>query len=196
MFAQIIISCSLTFQLWTPPSLPAVMWACSWTLESEARSPCGRTGIFYKPWTLEKPAEKDTDWGLWCVSTHSWKHRKHKKWNKSKMAMPSSSKINKFSHCCGHLFLEAPSARMMGSVISIIDCRVDVVTMKRMMQRRKVRCRACMSNRPVWRASSSRVTPSVTPLTNHQEKQKRLVKRGKKILFNKRHLKVKKIMNQ
>lgn len=45
-----------------------------------------------------------------------------------------------------------------------MDCRVEVTTMKRMMLRRKVRCRACMSNRPVWRARRSSVTPSVTPL--------------------------------
>lgn len=45
-----------------------------------------------------------------------------------------------------------------------MDCRVEVTTMKRMILRRKVRCSACMSSRPVWRASSSRVTPSVTPL--------------------------------
>lgn len=49
-------------------------------------------------------------------------------------------------------------------------CKVDVRTMKRMMKSRKQRCRAAMSNSPVCRASSSRVTPSVTPLryTNTQ----------------------------
>lgn len=66
--------------------------------------------------------------------------------------------------CC-YLLRDAPRARIIGSVISIIDCKVEVTTMKRMMLRRKVRCSACMSNRPVWRASRSRVTPSVTPLT-------------------------------
>lgn len=63
-----------------------------------------------------------------------------------------------------YLFRDAPSARRTGSVISIMDCRVEVTTMKRMILRRKVRCSACMSSRPVWRASSSNVTPSVTPL--------------------------------
>ena len=67
-----------------------------------------------------------------------------------------------------HLLREAPRARMMGSVISIMDCRVEVTTMKRMMLRRKVRCRVCMSNRPVWRARRSRVTPSVTPLIQNK----------------------------
>lgn len=51
--------------------------------------------------------------------------------------------------CCSYLFRDAPSARITGSVISIIDCRVEVTTMKRMMLRRKVRCSACISNRPV-----------------------------------------------
>lgn len=65
-----------------------------------------------------------------------------------------------------YLLRDAPRARITGSVISIMDCRVEVPTMKRMMLRRKVRCSASMSNSPVWRASSSRVTPSVTPLEN------------------------------
>lgn len=68
-------------------------------------------------------------------------------------------------HCgWSYRFLEAPRDRMTGSVISIMNCRVEVTTMKRMMLRRKVRCGTCMSIRPVWRASSSSVTPSVTPL--------------------------------
>ena len=52
----------------------------------------------------------------------------------------------------------------MGSAISIMDCSVDVTTMKRMMLRRKVRWRTCRSSSPVCSASSSSVTPSVTPL--------------------------------
>lgn len=51
--------------------------------------------------------------------------------------------------CCRYLLRDAPRARMMGSVISIMDCRVEVTTMKRMMLRRKVRCSACISKRPV-----------------------------------------------
>lgn len=70
------------------------------------------------------------------------------------------------NQCCGccYLLRDAPRARITGSVISIMDCRVEVTTMKRMMLRRKVRCSACMSNRPVWRARRRSVTPSVTPL--------------------------------
>lgn len=63
-----------------------------------------------------------------------------------------------------YLFLLAPSPNTTGSVISLMLCRVDVRTMKRMIKRRKQRCRAAMSNNPVCRANSSRVTPSVTPL--------------------------------
>lgn len=63
-----------------------------------------------------------------------------------------------------YLFLLAPSPNTTGSVISLMLCRVDVRTMKRMIKSRKQRCRAAMSNNPVCRANSSRVTPSVTPL--------------------------------
>ena len=52
----------------------------------------------------------------------------------------------------------------MGSVISIMFCRVDVRIMKRMIDRRKDLCTDVMSSRPVCRANSRRVTPSVTPL--------------------------------
>lgn len=64
----------------------------------------------------------------------------------------------------GYLLREAPNASTMGSAISIMDCSVDVTTMKRMMLSRKVRCRTCRSSSPVCSASSSSVTPSVTPL--------------------------------
>lgn len=75
------------------------------------------------------------------------------------------------NHCCRcYLLRDAPRARMMGSVISIMDCKVEVTTMKRMILRRKVRCSACISNRPVWRASRRRVTPSVTPLRTRKVK--------------------------
>ena len=83
-------------------------------------------------------------------------------------------KRNKLYCYCCHLLRDAPRARMTGSVISIIDCRVEVTTMKRMILRRKVRCSACISSRPVWRARRSRVTPSVTPLTT------RVIKNQKK----------------
>lgn len=63
-----------------------------------------------------------------------------------------------------YLLREAPSASTMGSAISIMDCSVEVTTMKRMMLRRKVRWRTCRSSSPVCSASSSSVTPSVTPL--------------------------------
>lgn len=78
-------------------------------------------------------------------------------------------KADKLPSC--YLLRDAPRARITGSVISIIDCRVEVTTMKRMMLRRKVRCSACMSSRPVWRARRSRVTPSVTPLTTRTRQE-------------------------
>lgn len=82
---------------------------------------------------------------------------------------PSSTLCHQAASCCPppgarYLFREAPSASTMGSAISIMDCSVEVTTMKRMMLRRKVRCRTCRSSSPVCSASSSSVTPSVTPL--------------------------------
>lgn len=71
--------------------------------------------------------------------------------------------------CLSDLFREAPRAKMMGSVISTMDCSMEVTTMNRMMLRRKVRCRTCMSNSSVWTASNSRVTPSVTPLARERQ---------------------------
>lgn len=60
--------------------LPGGKSTCSLKPGSEARNPCGRTGRFYKPCKLGKPAARDTYWGHGHVSTHSCKKKEKTKY--------------------------------------------------------------------------------------------------------------------